>query len=90
MSQRTASIISLTVFALAAAYLIVYYIPALRRVKEYMPERAMETPIAFVKSVAASIPLARTSADNPSTAFKDAMMFARSADGAPRIVINRA
>lgn len=84
--------LALLSFALAAGYLIVYYVPAFAGLKARIPAETMEAPMIFARSVAASVPFARASrSDNGSdSVFKDSMVFARSENGStPRIVIQR-
>jgi len=83
---------SILAFVLAATYLAVYYLPMFAGVKARVPVRAMEAPMQFAKSVAASIPIRMPSSTKLAlgSLTKDAMAFMRSENGsAPRIVITR-
>lgn len=83
---------SILVFALAAGYLAVYYLPAFAGMKARVPVRAMEAPMVFAKLVAASVPLHKATHESrvSGAMFRDSMAFVRSEGGkAPRIVIAR-
>src|SRR3989344_91005 len=84
--------LGLALFAIALAYLAVYYIPALFRVKQMVPTRVMEAPIQFARSAASAI-VAKPAKDfraKTGLMLSDSMTLARSLNGeAPRIVITR-
>ncbi|RJQ35491.1 hypothetical protein C4556_00110 [Candidatus Parcubacteria bacterium] len=84
--------LGITLFAVAMAYLAVYYIPALFRVKQMVPTRVMEAPIQFARSAASTI-VAKPAKDfraKTGSMLSDSMTLARSLNGeAPRIVITR-
>jgi len=79
-------------FALATAYLAVYYLPMFASLKARVPAPVMEAPMVFAKSVATSISNRVPSETKQAlgSLTKDAMAILRSENGsAPRIVITR-